>query len=87
MFNKLEKRGKILKVVSKGCRKEEGKQVSGFQEGSGYRKWKLDEDFFDEKKITERKRKVDSDSSGRNQEKKGEGVEEVQDYRKEMEGG
>jgi hypothetical protein len=45
LFNKLEKRGKIKKVVRKGCRKEEGEKVSGFQEGSGYRKWKLDEDF------------------------------------------
>jgi hypothetical protein len=39
------KEEKFKKVVRKGCRKEEGKKVSGFQEGSGYRKWKLDEDF------------------------------------------
>ncbi len=55
--------------------------------------------IFDEKKITERKRKVDIDSSkrnrvrnrgcerslGRNREKKVEGIEEVQGYRKELE--
>jgi hypothetical protein len=57
VFNKLEKRGKIKKVVSKGCRKEEGKKVSGFQEGSGYRKWKLDEDFLTKKRLQNENRR------------------------------
>jgi hypothetical protein len=44
-WRKEEKLRKLYGKKGVPERKEEGNQVSCFQEGSGYRKWKLDEEF------------------------------------------